>query len=378
MSLVLDKRVTDQLLREAPQAYRTQVNDLLLAALSRALWRWSGAEETIVELEGHGREDVFAGAEISRTVGWFTTAFPVRLAGGSRAAADLIKSVKEELRAIPGRGLGYGVLRYLGTPAQRAALSQSGEPRLVFNYLGQFDGSLGEDAPFALAAESAGASRSAAAPLGRWLSVNGQVREGCLRFSFGYGRRRYDRATVERLASLYGEALRELVAHCTSGAVGVTPSDFTLSGLSQDALDGLGLDWGEVEDIYPLSPMQQGMLFHALKDGGSGVYVSQVGVEIRGLDAARLRSAWQAVSDRHAVLRTALVWQELSGLAQQVVYRQVTVPFEEEDWRPRAAQPGAAGLEAAGLEARWSDSCGGLRSGCAGLICRVRRCSGCV
>ncbi len=116
-------------------------------------------------------------------------------------------------------------------------------------------------------------------------------------------------------------------------------------------LDGLGLDWGEVEDIYPLSPMQQGMLFHALKDGGSGVYVSQVGVEIRGLDAARLRSAWQAVSDRHAVLRTALVWQELSGLAQQVVYRQVTVPFEEEDWRTRSAVLDVAGLEAALAEA---------------------------
>ena len=356
VSLVLDKSVTDELLREAPKAYRTQVNDLLLAALSCALWRWSGRDETIIELEGHGREDVFAGAEVSRTVGWFTTAFPVRLAGGSRPAAELIKSVKEELRAIPGRGLGYGVLRCLGTPAQREALSRGGEPRLVFNYLGQLDGSLGEGAQFALAAESAGASRSAAAPLGRWLSVNGQVREGCLRFSFGYGRKRYDRATVEGLASLYAAALRELVAHCTSGAVGVTPSDFALSGLSQAELDGLALDWNEVEDVYPLSPMQQGMLFHALKDGGSGVYVSQIGVEIRGLDAGRLRSAWQAVSDRHAALRTGFVWQELSGLAQQVVYRRVDVPFIEEDWRSRAAELDAAGLEAAlaaaGLEER--------------------------
>ena len=110
----------------------------------------------------------------------------------------------------------------------------------------------------------------------------------------------------------------------THDAAGVTPPDFALSGLSEEELDGLGLDWGEVEDIYPLSPMQQGMLFHALKDGGSGVYVNQVGVEIRGLDASRLRAAWQTVSDRHAVLRTAFVWRELSGLAQQVVYRETT------------------------------------------------------
>src|ERR1043166_329587 len=96
------------------------------------------------------------------------------------------------------------------------------------------------------------------------------------------------------------------------------------------------LGWREVEDIYPLSPMHQGMLFHALKDGGSGVYVNQVGVEIRLSDAQKLRAAWQAVSDRHAVLRTGFVWQELSGLAQQVVYRHVAVPFEQEDWRARA------------------------------------------
>ena len=101
-----------------------------------------------------------------------------------------------------------------------------------------------------------------------------------------------------------------------------TPPDLDLAGLSDEELDGLGLDPAEVADVYPLSPMQQGMLFHALKDGGSGVYVNQVGVEIRGLDASRLRSAWQAVSDRHAVLRTALRLARAVGPALQVVYRE--------------------------------------------------------
>ena len=117
---------------------------MLLAALARAVSRWSGIDDVVVELEGHGREDIFAGVEISRTVGWFTTAFPVRLAEGSRDDAALIKTVKEELRAIPARELGYGVLRYLGTEEQRHALSKVPEPRIVFNYLGQFDANLGE------------------------------------------------------------------------------------------------------------------------------------------------------------------------------------------------------------------------------------------
>ena len=197
-----------------------------------------------------------------------------------------------------------------------------------------------------MASESAGPSRDASSPLRRWLSVNGTVREGQLRLSFGFGRKRYRRETVERLAALYETALRELVDHCTSGACGLTPSDVALSGLGQADLDRLELDWRQVEDVYPLSPMQQGMLFHAMHDGESGLYVNQVAAEVHGLDAGKLHRAWQAISDRHAVLRTGFVWRDLSGLPQQIVYRHAEVPFVEEDWRARAAeweQPRAGG-----------------------------------
>ncbi|MBR1230344.1 amino acid adenylation domain-containing protein [Bradyrhizobium sp. AUGA SZCCT0176] len=337
--LVLDTELTSRLLQQAPSAYRTQVNDLLLASLVRAVSRWSGLEDLTIELEGHGREDIFPATDISRTVGWFTTAFPVRLHGGSSDDASLIKSVKEELRAVPNRGIGYGVLRYLGSEEQRSALARLAEPRIVFNYLGRFDGSVGASSLFDFAPESSGPSRSGAGHLRGWLNITGQVREGCLLLSIGYGRKRYRRETVERLAQMYETVLRELVTHCCSGASGITPSDVALSGLDQADLDRLGtaLDLRGVEDIYPLSPMQQGMLFHALRDGADDVYVNQVGLEVFGFDAGKLKAAWQAVSDRHAALRTGFVWEHLSGSAQQVVYRHVAVPFVEEDWRDRAA-----------------------------------------
>ncbi|MGJ5068406.1 non-ribosomal peptide synthase/polyketide synthase [Bradyrhizobium oligotrophicum] len=342
-----DAEMTGQLLKQAPVAYRTQVNDLLLAALARAVSRWCGRDECLVELEGHGREDLFDGIDLSRTVGWFTTAFPVRLSAGASDDATLIKSIKEELRAIPARGLGYGVLRHCGSPEQRAALADGAEPRIVFNYLGQFGA--GSDLAFALAPEGTGPSRSASAPLGRWLGINGQVLDGRLKLTFSFGRRRYRRTTIERLAACYSKALRELVAHCTSGVHGITPSDVPLSRLGQPELDLLGAtrDWRDVEDIYPLSPMQQGMLFHALRDSDSGNYVSQIAVDIEGADAARLRAAWQAVTARHAVLRTAFVWRDLSGAPQQVVHRQVPVPFVEEDWRDRADSMDRATRDAA-------------------------------
>ncbi|MEH2625097.1 amino acid adenylation domain-containing protein/non-ribosomal peptide synthase protein (TIGR01720 family) [Bradyrhizobium sp. AZCC 1719] len=357
VSLVFDTEVTSRLLQEAPSAYRTQVNDLMLASLARAVSHWSQRDDVTVELEGHGREDIFPGADISRTVGWFTTAFPVRLQGGSDDHASLIKTVKEKLRAIPNRGLGYGVLRYLGSEHQRNALAQPAEPQVVFNYLGRFDGSVGASSLFGFAPESAGASRSAIAPLRAWLNITGLVRERRLHLSFGYGRKRYRRETVERLAKLYETALCELVAHCCSGAVGLTPSDVPLSGLDQADLDRLAtiFDLRSIEDIYPLSPMQQGMLFHAVRDGDNDAYVNQVGLELFGFEADKLRAAWQAVSDRHAALRTGFVWQHLPGAAQQVVHRHVTVPFVEEDWRSRTAalerNDGRAELDAALAEA---------------------------
>ncbi|WP_316156576.1 condensation domain-containing protein, partial [Bradyrhizobium sp.] len=109
-----------------------------------------------------------------------------------------------------------------------------------------------------------------------------------------------------------------------------------LAGLTDDELARLGLDEDRIEDFYPLSPMQQGMLFHSLRDAGSGVYVNQISVEIRGLSVERLRSAWQEVSARHPMLRTGFLWRELSGSPLQAVYRHTVVPFETEDWRGQA------------------------------------------
>lgn len=352
VSLAIDDALTSRLLTKAPAAYRTQVSDLLLAALARAVHRWSGLDDVLVELEGHGREDVFDDVDLGRTVGWFTTAFPVRIEGASQTDADLIASVKETLRAISNRGLGYGVLRYLGTAEQRSALAKIAAPRIVFNYLGQFDGTFGEALPFRVATESAGAMRSPDGPLRGWLNINAEVREGRLRLSFGFGGKRYRRETVQALSGHFAQALQEIVDHCTSGGTRLTPSDVPLSGLDQAELDRVvaAYDGHRIEDIYPLSPMQLGMLFHALRGDEEDDYVNQISVELTDVDAQALRAAWQAVSDRHAVLRSGFIWRETAGSARQVVCAQLEVPFEEEDWSGRTGEFQVAGGEALASE----------------------------
>ncbi|MCE1119031.1 non-ribosomal peptide synthetase, partial [Pseudomonas sp. NMI795_08] len=328
----LDAELTRQLLQQAPAAYRTRINDLLLTALVRVICRWTGQPDTLVQLEGHGREDLFDSIDLTRSVGWFTSVFPVRLTP-AEGLGESLKAVKEQLRAIPDNGLGFGVLRHLGDEQARAALSGLPQPRITFNYLGQLDGIAdGEHGAWLPAMEARGAEHSPEAPLDNWLNLNGQVFDGRLQISWTFSRERFDRATLQGLAEDYQRELAALVGHCCRAEVaGVTPSDFPLAGLDQAQLDRLPVPAQAIQDLYPLSPMQQGMLFHSLYQQASGNYINQMRVDIHGLQPERFRAAWQATLQAHDVLRSAFVWEGDLPQPLQWVLQQVQLPFELHD-----------------------------------------------
>jgi non-ribosomal peptide synthase protein (TIGR01720 family) len=234
----LDAERTGALLQQVPAAYHTEIDDVLLAALWKTLADWSGRRGVTVAREGHGREEIGAGLDVSRTVGWFTTVYPVRLEGLARDwPGGVLKQVKEQLRSVPRHGLGYGVLRYLGD----RPLAGVEEPELSFNYLGQLDRGLGATAGrLALAAGERGRERS---PLNRrdhLVDVTAAVTSGRLRVEWNFSRRLHRRETMERLANAYRRALEETIAHCLSPhAGGYTPSDFKDALLSQTEIDAL-------------------------------------------------------------------------------------------------------------------------------------------
>jgi amino acid adenylation domain-containing protein/non-ribosomal peptide synthase protein (TIGR01720 family) len=331
----LDADTTHRLLHLAPSAYRTQVNDLLLSALAPVLCRWTGASDAWVELEGHGREELFDGADTSRTVGWFTTRFPVLLAPGESHGAT-IRAIKETLRAVPNKGIGHGLLKYLGSPASRAALAALPQPQVSFNYLGQF--SQGENDLFTLAAQSAGPDRAPHNRRSHWLDIVGRVDDGCLSLAWTYSPAILDSAAIGQLAQDMLSALRALVAHCVAAEPGATPSDFPLAaqaGLSQAELDRLPL--ARIDDIYPLAPMQQGILFHSLMAPDRQTYVNQLHCTLSGpFDPAAFQAAWRHAVQTHAMLRTGFLCQR-EGEALQAVWRDAELPFEQRDWRAMQA-----------------------------------------
>jgi amino acid adenylation domain-containing protein/non-ribosomal peptide synthase protein (TIGR01720 family) len=213
VTALLDPRVTATLLQGAPAVLRTRINDVLLCGLAWALSRWTGSEQVVVDLEGHGREDLFDDVDLSRTVGWFTTVFPVALhiAQGQPDWPWLVRSVRAQLRAVPGNGLGYGALRYLGRGERSEALADRPRPQVLFNYLGQLDQVVGveDSALFRSFDDAPGEPEIGGHPL----TITGAVRDGRLRFDWDYDPSAHRQATVERVAANFRSALIAIAEH---------------------------------------------------------------------------------------------------------------------------------------------------------------------
>jgi len=239
----LDEETTRALLTEVPPVYGTEINHVLLAALARAFRGWTGERSLLVDLEGHGREELFDGVDLTRTAGWFTAIHPVRLElSAAGAPGEDLVAVKEQLRAVPAKGIGYGLLRWLSAdPEIPRELAQQPAPQVVFNYLGRMDfGGSDAGAPWTGMEADVGAQRSPEGPRTNLLAVDAAVIEGRLSVTWTYGGRVHHAATVERLATAFFDELRALVAHCRDPrAGGPTPSDFALAGLDQGGLDAL-------------------------------------------------------------------------------------------------------------------------------------------
>jgi non-ribosomal peptide synthase protein (TIGR01720 family) len=254
--LALGREETAALLREVPAAYGADVSEALLAALARAYGLVSGWPGLFVTVEGHGREPLFADVDLTRTVGWFTTQYPIWLAwrdaGGDGLATApgswhpgrALMAVKERVRSIPNRGLGYGVLRYLsGDPEIEQELAAQPRPAISLNYLGQLGSGRENAGPgpvFRISQRPRGSERAAEMPLPHLLEVSAAVQEGQLWLAWTYDSRRLALAEVQHLARETIRALQELVAHSsTPEAAGYTPSDFPQAGLTQAEIDAL-------------------------------------------------------------------------------------------------------------------------------------------
>jgi non-ribosomal peptide synthase protein (TIGR01720 family) len=229
LSVTLDAEETHTLLVHAQRRYRAQMDELLLSALWSTFNAWTGAPCLAVMLEGHGREAQFEDVDLSRTVGWFTSLYPLYLESESDAGFDItVPRIKDEVRAAKRHGVDYGLLRYLSPRAEvRARLAALPEPEVIFVYLGQFNRPPSEELDWGVAVEASGRQRDPANARAQRFEIAAAIADQQLAVSWTFSRACHDAATIENLAGTFIARLRSLIDHCRSTGVDAEAADAT-------------------------------------------------------------------------------------------------------------------------------------------------------
>ena len=350
----MDSSITSLLLSKCHQALRTEIPDILIAALIHSFARvFTDRPVPPVFAEGHGREPWDSSIDLSRTVGWFTTIYPVYVSStASDDPINITRLVKDLRRKIPGKGRPYWASRWL-TPQGREAFGHHWPLELTFNYLGQYQQLEREGALLTPAKGIAGEVRGAgdAADVGHhtpcisFFEISAVILQGALRFSFTFNRYMKHQDSIRRWISNCQESVRMVVESLTRMIPEPTLSDFPLLSLTYDRLDLMKAERlpqagvssiDLVEDAYPCSPIQQGLLVSMIKDSAfyAAYTVHEVKLRHEGrTDSQRLADAWQKVVDRHALLRTIFIESvsQQDALYDQVVLKKVTANLVWED-----------------------------------------------
>ncbi|MBO9205112.1 MULTISPECIES: condensation domain-containing protein, partial [Niastella] len=227
--IALDEQHTRQLLQTVPRVYRTEINDVLLSALTRTLSKWSKQQQILIGMEGHGREVINDKTDLSRTTGWFTTLYPLLLqAPAQDEASEWLMSIKEQLRQVPDKGIGYGVLKYLN---KAGAFQAADNWQVAFNYLGQLDNITRSSNWFSSANEAHGSSGSDENIITTQIVINSMIYQGELHIQWSYSLLHYEQTTIKELAQSYLHDLTLLIDHCMAVPTNkqiITPSDYGL------------------------------------------------------------------------------------------------------------------------------------------------------
>lgn len=348
----LAANLTKQLLQEVPGVYHTEINDILIAALANTICNWNGSNKLVVGVEGHGREDISEKTDVSRTFGWFTSLYPAQInLDGSSLTSDLIKTVKEQLRKIPGKGLGFGILKYINN---EPSLQGKDPWDILFNYLGQFDKSNNTAGSISVAAVSPGAGLSADQLINEKISLNCFVQDGQLKMSWTFSNFHFDANTIKLITESYLANLQSLIEHCVEQgkqAEVFTPTDYGLGNevnfkdldhFLDEVIDGKERR-ENIDGIYRLSALQQGMLFHGLFDKTNGTYINQFSCELIKPDKEIVIKSWEQVLKSHSILRSAF-YHDIFSVPVQVVYNEVKLPVQSLDFSAMPAPEKATAI----------------------------------
>ena len=334
VSFELSKEETQNLLEKVNRAYNTEINDILLSALGLTIKEWTGSNKILINLEGHGREEIIENVDITRTVGWFTAQYPLVLdMKEAKELSSVAKNTKETLRRIPNKGIGYGILKYITPQEYREGINFNLTPEISFNYLGQFDTDVDNDL-FEVKNTVMGNAMSIEGERQYVLNIVGAIAGGLMNITIDYNKHEYTNGTISMLMEKFKSNLQRIIEHCASREkMERTPSDFTSSDLNNATLETVFGKYNPdiVSDIYSLSPMQEGMLFHHIMDNNASAYFEQTVIDVNGkLDLNLVENSFNKLIEKYDVLRTVFLYEGLEKPRQVLLKtRQEKVEFKD-------------------------------------------------
>lgn len=333
LEFTLEEELSQLLITKALSAYRLKTEEVLVAALSQALATWRNTNVLLLELESHGRQH--DELDLSQTLGWFTSRYPVMVHAQHQYSRlnikQLLVDTAAQLRKVPAYGQDFGVLKYLHNE-----LRELTTPSVVLNYLGQTDKGLSTQG-ISLASEPVPQQRHGSNRRTHWLDINAMITRGQLVLRWTYNHKAHNAEEITSVAHQMLEYLTRFIEHCVNAAPENTVADYPLLSMTQNRLTRLAASipvaLSQIDDIYPLTPLQNGMLFHTLSSDNPAMYVNQSVTELNGTtDPVALRLAWLQVIQQHDILRTGFVWQDLDE-PLQFVMQHLEPQWQEYDWQ---------------------------------------------
>lgn len=306
----VEKNITSMLMKDANRAYHTETRDLLIAAFVLALQEMTDAKKLVVGLEGHGREEIHKKIQIDRTVGWFTSIYPVLFEKQDTMERSII-AVKDKLRSIPGNGMGYGMLK--------KQMEEKTIP-VLFNFLGEMDAEGYQNG--GLSHYSTGVNVAEENVFCEF-SITSVIEEKQLHIELQYDASMYQEDTIEQISRIYVEKLKEVAFFCADKKESRrTAADYTGNKIQQKDLEEIYAHYEEeqIQDIYPLTPLQEGLLFHNVLNRMSTNYVVQTVFSLPySVDEEKMKIAFELLMARYDVLRTVMYYHNTSMPLQIVL-----------------------------------------------------------
>ena len=324
LTVTLEGEPLKLLLTQSAKAYNTEINDLLLTALSQSYYRLTGNNALTIQMEGHGREQLHESVVTNRTVGWFTSFYPVIIQGISGDIRHDVRMVKELLRTVPNKGIGYGILQYMESHEGDAMLRTDLTPLMGFNYLGEVVNSEGEivfTEPLGIPLPS--------------VDINCAIVGGRFVARFEYDATRWTDDKAKQLADAFVEDLASVAAHTAQAtAPEPTASDFGATGWTEEQFQTVVNHFAnrgeQLQRVYPLTPMQEGMLITYLSDRDTTAYRLLFRLSLSTLPTKEvLRHTLDYLAAKHEVLRTAIIQEGIPQPCQAIVSRKLGLEMRD-------------------------------------------------